>query len=117
MPLTPGRSRPVCPLIPRKPTGALVTSQLSHVKHFANPKFGRLDSEQGQLSQTGSPVESNVHIPQAPVARPALEYVSSGTLMVQLVKRLTLDFGSGHDLMVRGIKPRVGLCTDTEEPA
>ena len=33
------------------------------------------------------------------------------------VKRPTLDFGSGHDLMVGGFEPRVGLCTDTVEPA
>ena len=37
--------------------------------------------------------------------------------MAQSVKRLTLDFGSGHDLMVRGIEPRVGLCADSVEPA
>ena len=26
------------------------------------------------------------------------------------------DFGSGHDLMVRGFEPRVGLCADSSEP-
>ena len=31
------------------------------------------------------------------------------------LKRLTLAFGSGHDLMVRGIEPRVRLCTDSTE--
>ena len=34
-----------------------------------------------------------------------------------LVKRLTLDFGSGHDLTVREFKPYVGLCGDSVEPA
>ena len=29
--------------------------------------------------------------------------------MAQLVKHLILDFGSGQDLMVRGIEPRAGL--------
>ena len=33
------------------------------------------------------------------------------------VKHLTLGFSSGHDLMVRGFKPRVGLCADSVEPA
>ena len=35
--------------------------------------------------------------------------------MVQLVKHLTLDFGSGHDLTVHGIKPLVRLCADSME--
>ena len=26
------------------------------------------------------------------------------------------DFGSGHDLAVRGLEPRVGLCADGSEP-
>ena len=30
---------------------------------------------------------------------------------------LTLGFGSGHDLTVHGIKPRVGLRADNAEPA
>ena len=33
-----------------------------------------------------------------------------GTWMAQLVKCLTLDFGSSHDLTVCDIEPRVGLC-------
>ena len=37
--------------------------------------------------------------------------------MAQLVKRLTLDFGSDHDLAVCEIEPGVGLCADTVEPA
>ena len=31
--------------------------------------------------------------------------------MAQSVKRPTLDFGSGHDLAVRGIEPCIRLCT------
>ena len=37
--------------------------------------------------------------------------------MAQSVKRLTLDFGSGHDLMVCEIERHVGLCADSSEPA
>ena len=37
--------------------------------------------------------------------------------MAQLVKRPTLDFGSGHDLMVPGTEPHVGFCADSAEPA
>ena len=29
----------------------------------------------------------------------------------------TLDFGSGHDFTVCETEPRVGLCTDSVEPA
>ena len=35
--------------------------------------------------------------------------------MAQLVKRLTLDFGSGHDLAVHEFE-LVGLCADGTEP-
>ena len=37
--------------------------------------------------------------------------------MAQSVGHLTLDFGSGHDLPVRGFEPHVGLCADGVEPA
>ena len=37
--------------------------------------------------------------------------------MAQLVKRLTLDFGSGHDLMVCELEPCIGLHADNTEPA
>ena len=40
-----------------------------------------------------------------------------GAWVAQLGEHLTLDFGSGHDLMVRGIKPHIGLYADSEEPA
>ena len=40
-----------------------------------------------------------------------------GTWVTQSVKRLTLDFGSGHGLTVHEIKPRMGLCTNSMEPA
>ena len=36
--------------------------------------------------------------------------------MAQLVERLTLDFSSGHDLMVYGFKRHVRLCADSSEP-
>ena len=35
----------------------------------------------------------------------------------QSVKGPTLDFGSGHDLMVRGIEPPIWLCADSSELA
>ena len=44
------------------------------------------------------------------------ENVKWGTWVVQLVKRLTLDFGSGHDLIVREIEPCIQLCADGVEP-
>ena len=37
--------------------------------------------------------------------------------MAQSVKRLTLDFGSGHDLTVYEFEPRIGLRVDSMEPA
>ena len=37
--------------------------------------------------------------------------------MAQSVERLSLDFGSGHDLPVREFEPRVGLWTDNAEPS
>ena len=37
--------------------------------------------------------------------------------MAQLLKRPTLGFNSGHDLMVCGLEPHVGLCADSVEPA
>ena len=40
-----------------------------------------------------------------------------GAWMAQLVKRPTLDFGSGHDSAVVGIKPHIRLCTESVEPA
>ena len=39
-----------------------------------------------------------------------------GTWVAPLVKHQTLAFRSGHDLMVRGIEPHIGLCTDSSEP-
>ena len=37
--------------------------------------------------------------------------------MAQSVEHLTLDFSSGHDLTVCGIKSHVRLCADSAEPA
>ena len=37
--------------------------------------------------------------------------------MAQSVKPPTLDFSSGHDLMVCEIEPCIGFCTDSVEPA
>ena len=40
-----------------------------------------------------------------------------GAPAAQLVKRLTLDSGSGHDLTDCEFEPRTGLCADSTEPA
>ena len=40
-----------------------------------------------------------------------------GAWVAQSVKRLTLDFGSGHDLVAHGFEPGVQLCADSTEPA
>ena len=37
--------------------------------------------------------------------------------MAQLVKHLTLNFGSGHDLTVHEMEPLIKLCADSMEPA
>ena len=37
--------------------------------------------------------------------------------MAQSAERLTLDFGSGRDLMVPGFEPRIRLCADRVGPA
>ena len=37
--------------------------------------------------------------------------------MALLLKPLTLDFSSGHDLMVGEFEPCMGLCTGNVEPA
>ena len=39
-----------------------------------------------------------------------------GIWVAQVVKRLTLDFGSGNVLTVRGFETHAGLCTDSTEP-
>ena len=41
---------------------------------------------------------------------------TGGAWVAQSVKHLTLVFGSGYDLTVHGIEPRVGLCADRAEP-
>ncbi|KAF0872644.1 MYCD protein, partial [Crocuta crocuta] len=40
-----------------------------------------------------------------------------GTWLALSVKRQTPDFGSGHNLSVRGFRPRIGPCADGAEPA
>ena len=40
-----------------------------------------------------------------------------GAWVAQSVKRPMLGFGSGHDLTIHEIKPRVRLCVDSSEPA
>ena len=40
-----------------------------------------------------------------------------GAWVARSVKCPTLDFGSGHDLIVRGFEPHIGLCAVSAEPA
>ena len=40
-----------------------------------------------------------------------------GAWVAQSVECLTLDFSSGHDLMVGEFKAHIRLCTDSAEPA
>ena len=42
---------------------------------------------------------------------------TQGAWVAQSVECFTLDFRSGHDLMVRETEPCVGLCADNTEPA
>ena len=37
--------------------------------------------------------------------------------MAQLVKHLTLDLGSGHDLVVHEFEPYIRFCADSADPA
>ena len=46
-----------------------------------------------------------------------LKVQTPGAWVAQLVKRLILDFNSGHDLTVCAFKPRMGFYTDSVEPA
>ena len=45
------------------------------------------------------------------------EKVTGGARVAQLVKCLTLAFGSGNDLTFCGFKPHIRLCADSQEPA
>ena len=40
-----------------------------------------------------------------------------GTWVAQLVKHLTVCFGSGHDLLVGKFKPHIELCANSMGPA
>ena len=40
-----------------------------------------------------------------------------GAWVAQPVEHPTLDFGSGHDLIVHKFEPQVELCTDSVKPA
>ena len=42
-------------------------------------------------------------------------HYARGAWVPQLVKHLTLDFSSGHDLMAHEFKPHIRLCTDSVE--
>ena len=44
-------------------------------------------------------------------------YSLGGAWEAQSVNHPISDFGSGHDLIVHGIEPHVGLCADSVESA
>ena len=43
-------------------------------------------------------------------------YCLGGACVARSVKHPTLDFSSGHDLIVREFEPHIGLCADSVEP-
>ena len=43
--------------------------------------------------------------------------IIGATWIAQLVELLTLDFSSGHDLMVCGFESHIRLCAGSAEPA
>ena len=53
----------------------------------------------------------------ATVNNAAVNINTRGAWVAQSVKRLTLDFRSGHDLTVCEFKPQIGLCAHSIEPA
>ena len=46
-----------------------------------------------------------------------IKAIHGGAWVAQSLKRLTLDFGSGHDFMVHEFESCVGLCAVSVEPA
>ena len=80
--------------------------QSVYCKNFDNsPPIIWKEKEKSALSS--SPGIDNLH----------KKYIYGGAWVAQLVKHLTVDFGSGHDLMVCEFDPRIGLCADRAEPA
>ena len=63
----------------------------------------------------GTPSPSTTY--RVPWPSASIKAKSPGARVALSVKRLTLDFSSGHDLTVREFQPRVGLCADSAEPA
>ena len=51
------------------------------------------------------------------VMSPFKNVATRGTWGAQSVECLALDFGSGHDLVVRGLEPHLGLYAGSAEPA
>ena len=46
-----------------------------------------------------------------------LNILFRGSWVAQFIKHLTLDFGSGHDLLGCETQPHIRLCADSVEPA
>ena len=67
----------------------------------------------GKLDESESQQQSHVNFPIFIVAL----WLSAMALYEILSKAFSgSDLSSGHDLMVREFKPRVGLCADSSEP-
>ena len=66
------------------------------------------------LMYSFSPTTVDIH---AKYIKPACDYqeLDIGECLGGSVS-WTSDFGSGHDLIVRGFEPRIGLCADSSEP-
>ena len=56
------------------------------------------------------------HFPRYRFEKFPSETTVRGASLAQSVEHQTPDFGLGHDLMVRGFKPRIRLCADSSEP-
>ena len=94
---------------------------------FAPKKLHRLDASQGRVC----PYDPNplgvrmlvfvldpaAGVPSGNTASTRKPLAVQGRLVAQLVKQRTLDFRSGHDIMVHEFEPCIGLHTDSAEPA
>ena len=65
-----------------------------------------------------SPYYCTILIPSTTISQLlSLKINLRGTWVAESIKHLTLHFGTGHDLMVCGFEPCIGLCADSVEPA
>lgn len=106
--------------------------QQSHYGVFIPPKYRNINSKRYMHTHVYRSTIYNSQIMEAAqmsnskwmdkdVVLYTMEYSAikrmRGTWVAQLVKHQTLDFSSGHDLMVCEIEPHIELCNDSTEPA